>query len=572
MSYENLSKTGFIKEIKESSTGHHPRRFCFVLGAGSSKTSGIKSGQDLVKIWDEELHERDSESHQTWKNSLGITNENMSNFYSQYYEKRFNKHPTDGYNFLEKLMDVAKPSIGYVMLAHLLTNTPNNVIITTNFDHLVEDAINYYSQEIPLVIGHESLAHYINKNITRPTIIKIHRDLLFDPKNTSVEVESLHTNWKTALEKIFSDYHPVFIGYAGNDNSLMDYLLDKSEHFFTHEWCTPYWLVYKTESLPNKVDEFLKKSEGYLVRHSGFDEIMCLLGVEFNYQLPSEDTFLLDARKRYKDLSDSIDAFTEKSKGTEIITINDTIVIETQEEDPDIDNAIQQITNQSALQRMYREANELDEQNKYEEALLIKKKLIEKEPNNPRYHHSLGTTLRWLRKYEDAMTSIKQAIELEPNNSDFHHSLSDIYYYKEQYEDALHEINIAIKLNPYDSFYYCSKGTILSNLNRYEEAIESTSLAIKMNPELPSHYNTISVIYAKMKLYEEGITACKKAIALDPDSACYYDTLAFIYELNNQFEEAIPYAEKAVELDSNTELYQNRLAKLKKYTENNQNI
>ena len=46
MSYEELSLSSFIKEIKDVTTGTHPRKFCFVLGAGASKTSGIKSGQD----------------------------------------------------------------------------------------------------------------------------------------------------------------------------------------------------------------------------------------------------------------------------------------------------------------------------------------------------------------------------------------------------------------------------------------------------------------------------------------------------------------------------------------------
>lgn len=38
MSYERLSVQGFIKEIKDVSGGIYPRKFCFVLGAGASKT------------------------------------------------------------------------------------------------------------------------------------------------------------------------------------------------------------------------------------------------------------------------------------------------------------------------------------------------------------------------------------------------------------------------------------------------------------------------------------------------------------------------------------------------------
>lgn len=223
MSYEELNLKGFISEMKEVSSGSHPRKFCFVLGAGASLSSGIKSGQDLVKIWDVELQQRNENEHIKWKEALNITEENKYSFYSKFYERRFRRQPVDGYNYLEKLMEHARPSIGYVMLSHLLTETQHNVVITTNFDHLTEDAVNYYEQKIPLVIGHESLAHYVTKQISRPTIIKIHRDLLLDPKNRTEELEVLHDNWKKALGEVFSEYHPIFIGYAGNDNSLMDF-------------------------------------------------------------------------------------------------------------------------------------------------------------------------------------------------------------------------------------------------------------------------------------------------------------------------------------------------------------
>ena len=133
-----------------------------MLEAGASKSSGIKSGQELVNIWEKDLIERNREMYLKWKAELGINDDNKYEFYSQYYEKRFKK-AVDGYNYLEKLMESAKPSIGYVMLSYILTHTKHNVVITTNFDHLIEDAVNYYEDTIPLVIGHESLAHYITK-------------------------------------------------------------------------------------------------------------------------------------------------------------------------------------------------------------------------------------------------------------------------------------------------------------------------------------------------------------------------------------------------------------------------
>lgn len=56
-------------------------------------------------------------------------------------------------------MEHARPSVGYVMLAYLLSRTNNNVVVTTNFDHLTEDAIRYYA-EMDIILGIMDLMKY----------------------------------------------------------------------------------------------------------------------------------------------------------------------------------------------------------------------------------------------------------------------------------------------------------------------------------------------------------------------------------------------------------------------------
>ena len=54
----------------------------------------------------------------------------------------------------------------------------NNLVITTNFDSLVEDALFMYTSSKPLVINHELLADYAgDPNISRPIIAKVHRGI-----------------------------------------------------------------------------------------------------------------------------------------------------------------------------------------------------------------------------------------------------------------------------------------------------------------------------------------------------------------------------------------------------------
>ena len=539
MNYEELSLSGFVKEIKEVSNGSHPRKFCFVLGAGASKSSGIKSGQELVNIWEKDLLERNTEIHQKWKEQLGINDKNKYEFYSQYYERRF-KRAVDGYNYLEKLMESAKPSIGYVMLSYILTHTKHNVVITTNFDHLIEDAINYYEHTIPLVIGHESLSHYITKQINRPTIVKIHRDLLLDPKNKASELDELHDNWKRALNIVFSDYYPIFIGYAGNDHSLMDYLTQNCDGLFGENGTFPYWMIYKTDEMSGMVSEFLDKSNGYLIKHNGFDEVLYLLGAVFDYQLPSREEFISDSEKRYQMLSDSIDAFTEKSSADKETNQgeNDTAgdkVNDTAE----VKQAIQQITSQTELQSLFREAMALYNAGKYQEASELFRILIEKNPQNPRYYFWLGDTLHRMKLYEDALKEKRRALKLESDNALYHYGLGVTLHEMGHYEEAQKEKQKALELEPDNALYHNSLGVTLHKMVQYEEALKEKQRALELKPDNAFYHNSLGVTLHELGRYEEAQVEKQRALELEPDNAEYHNSLGITLHEMCRYEEAL---------------------------------
>jgi hypothetical protein len=62
------------------------------------------------------------------------------------------------------------PSPGYSILAAALAADPprHNVVITTNFDNLVADALSIYTDTFPFVCGHESLTAFVRVAMRRP--------------------------------------------------------------------------------------------------------------------------------------------------------------------------------------------------------------------------------------------------------------------------------------------------------------------------------------------------------------------------------------------------------------------
>lgn len=470
MSYEELSLEGLIREIADVTNGPYPRKFCFVLGAGASKTSGIRMGQELIDIWDKELKVRNHNIYEQWLEKSAITEKNKYQFYSQYYDRRFGRQPSDGYNYLEKMMSDVKPSIGYVMLAYLLNRPECNVVITTNFDHLIEDAVNYYTQAIPLVIGHESLARYITARLTRPTIIKIHRDLLFEPKNKTEDIDVLHENWNSVLSTVFREYHPIFVGYAGYDNSLMDFLDHHSREFRSGKWCFPYWTVYKEGTLSDKAEKFLNTVDGYLIRHDGFDDLIVKIASALGYKMPLEEDFIRDAKARYRSLSGVIDDYSEEF--TKKTKYEDNTIQETSE--------INQIFPE--LQRKYIQAVLYDAKGDYDKALALKKELIQQDSQNARYFNSLGITYRAMDKLDESIAEIKKAITLDEKEAIYHCNLGVTLHEKKDFGQACEEKQTAVNLSPETALFHFSLSLTLRELGQDKEADDQLQLADQLDP------------------------------------------------------------------------------------------
>lgn len=223
-----------------------------------------------------------------------------------------------------------------------------------------------------------------------------------------------------------------------------------------------YWMIYKKDKAYEKVSAFLEKAEGYLIKHNGFDEVMCLMGEAFDYKLPPKEVFLNDA-KRFQMLSNSIDRFTEVSLGGKEFEQGE--YIEDKDEEGEIIHVVEKITNQADQQRLYREAVVLHNNGNYEEAWEIEKQLVNLNAKNSRYHYIMGVTLHKMGKYEDAAMETRKAVDLEPDNALYHYSLGVTLHALEKYEDAAIETRKAIDLAPDIARYRNNLSRTLHSMN-----------------------------------------------------------------------------------------------------------
>ena len=304
---------------------HHKmldHKFAWVLGAGASYASGIPLGSKLVDQWLGEMHVREGDAKmavETWATAerLGIAGfkyDQRASFYSRIYQRRFQEYPEEGYAYLEDVMSGRDPSPGYSILASALAADPprHNVVVTTNFDSLVADALSIYTDTFPFVCGHESLTAFVRVAMRRPLICKIHRDLLLGPQSDPRSLRRLHDAWGTALRALFQHYTPLFIGYGGNDDTLMDLLesLQPGDIKGQVIWC-----YYEEERPSERIVNAVMDLKGVLVPVPDFDLLMVLLGEKMGISLLDEeiDRRASERTQRYRERIQHLDTVRHPS-------------------------------------------------------------------------------------------------------------------------------------------------------------------------------------------------------------------------------------------------------------------
>lgn len=275
------------------------RAFAFVLGAGASRTSGIKRADEMVADWVRMLHREavhDAEGDGAdWATAETLKigkydPKDPAASYSALYWRMYRDDPDRGYAYLEDQMRNAEPSYGYSVLARIMEEHQHKVVVTTNFDNLVADSLSIFSKTYPLVCGHESLAGFISARVRRPVVVKVHRDLLLAPRSTPEDLADLPEGFTKALTELFRHYTPIVIGYGGNDLSLMKFLTGLPPKSVPGG---VYWCYWEGGPAPSaNIKQFVAEQRGSLVPIPGFDEAMMLIGNRLEFDVP--DKFVRD--------------------------------------------------------------------------------------------------------------------------------------------------------------------------------------------------------------------------------------------------------------------------------------
>ena len=539
-----ISPKAFIHMFGEAQK--YNRRFCFILGSGASREGGIPTGVEMAKIWAEELKNKyEVKELQDLMKKLDIKSISPSSEnYFGIYDLRFYPDYQEGYAYFERELEKGVPSLGHHALAKILAGKTHNLAITTNFDSLIEDALFIYANEHPLLVGHESLAGFINLNVDRPIVAKIHRSLYFHPYNRQKETHGLDQEWQETLKKSFMVYTPVVIGYAGGDQSLMEFLKDKNVKMNGLYWC--YW---KKETPSQEIVDLVKSKNGCLIPIEGFDYFMYMLSRKMGFENPDKEMRKVteDRIERYNTQYDKFEKMirteAEQSSGS-----NETLNEIVNEMDTYNDEQIKEAKKERTARNFAMMGRIYEREGKYDKAIKAYTAAIDLSPEDSSNYYNRGDVYFDLKEYDKAVEDYSKVIELDPKCDDAYNSRGYCYHELGNHAKAIKDYTKAIELNPeYETAYY-NRGDIYDNMGEFQKAINDYTKAIGIDPEFEAAYNNRGLIYENIGEYQKAISDYTKAIDIDPEFYTAYNNRGYTYLNMIEYQKALYDLTKAIDI------------------------
>lgn len=212
--------------------------YAFFLGSGVSMEAGIPTGSDI--FWETIRLIRHDGSQQTddiaqladWLKTSEYANYTYANILQALFPSIGERH-----QFLAKHFAGQDPGPSHRAIAEMVAKGFIKVIITTNFDPLMERALDERKLPYCVVASDEDVQNATPVEHSNCWIIKLHGDYQRQSiRNTPSELASLAPAIASKFKEIADRYGLVVIGYAGADEGVMSVLRNRFPRY------TLYWL------------------------------------------------------------------------------------------------------------------------------------------------------------------------------------------------------------------------------------------------------------------------------------------------------------------------------------------
>lgn len=256
------------------SVRNNPGRYALLLGSGVSTEAEIPTGwavvNELVKRvataeetsieedtdpieWYEEAYDEPA-TYENLIEGLARTQTERRKLLEEFFEpsdkeaERGEKQPTDAHESVAWLVDN-----GYI-----------DVILTTNFDQLIEKALRDQGVNPVVISGAESARGAEPLQHQDAVVVKVNGDYKeTNVKNLSSELESYSDPIQQIIDRVFQEYGLIICGWSGKYDTRLRRSLQECE---THRYST-YWTYYS--DLGDAAQEIVAARDAFTIHHKG---------------------------------------------------------------------------------------------------------------------------------------------------------------------------------------------------------------------------------------------------------------------------------------------------------------
>ncbi len=247
-----------------------PGSQAFLLGSGISREAGVPTGQQVLWQAVGELYRLENTTADTpdrdalaeWLKTGG-----RDRFtYSEILELIV-PDPASRRDYLAKHFEGKEPGKSHHELAALAEAGLTRVFVTTNFDRLLEHALQARGIEPVVIASAADLASAPRREHADCYLVKPHGDYLQETiRNTPAELAELEPEMAAELVEIFERYGVVVLGYSGSDPAISDLLGARRSR---------YGLYWVARSEPGDgASRIIERTGGRVIRRAGASEFL----------------------------------------------------------------------------------------------------------------------------------------------------------------------------------------------------------------------------------------------------------------------------------------------------------
>jgi tetratricopeptide (TPR) repeat protein len=201
------------------------------------------------------------------------------------------------------------------------------------------------------------------------------------------------------------------------------------------------------------------------------------------------------------------------------------------------------------------------------------RKAIELKPDDGAPYCNFGKSLLIRGQADEAASSFREAVRLRPNSAGFHFNLGNAEYVREDFDAALAAYDKAIAKNPDLAVTHLGRGNALVAKSRLGYALHERldveqgrgnpqavkmhlgpalaayERAVRLDPTLDRAHSSLGMVWLLIGDTDRAVAACGRAVELNPNSPSNHCNLGRALEAAKARDDAVASYQEAIRLD-----------------------